>query len=335
MKLAGGKKMKKVLCIGIIALALVGQVFAGGGSKGPKKVHIVMVNALNGHPVYEQQAVGARKAAEDYGINLEIIGPTMGTSALVEDTNNAIDQAIALHPDAIITEPWDPSMNAAVKRIYDAKIPNFCTSNLPDNENHFVSWIGTDLKNHGVMAAELIAKKTGGKANVCVMQSFLDITNQVTSRKAFEDTIKKYPNIKLVVTEADGADMSTAIKKFEEVFQAYPSIDTVWMLEATGGPAAAQVAKERNKKVNILDVDAVDQTIDLIKKGEVWGTLAQNFYKRGYESVRMAYEYVTNGNANSFEKYNDSGLVFIDQSNVNTYEKDLLDAIKYKGTPLK
>ena len=31
-----------------------------------------MVNALNGHPVYEQQAAGARKAAEDYGVNLEI-----------------------------------------------------------------------------------------------------------------------------------------------------------------------------------------------------------------------------------------------------------------------
>ena len=89
------------------------------------------------------------------------------------------------------------------------------------------------------------------------------------------------------------------------------------------------------RRITILDIDAVDQTIDLIGKGQIWATLAQNFYKRGYESVRMAYEYLTNGNANSFEKYNDSGVVLINSSNVGTYEKDLMNAIRYKGTPLK
>lgn len=306
---------------------------APAGEEGP---YIILVNALVGHPVYEQQAVGARQAAEDYGVKLEIIGPTLGSNAMVEETNNFIDNAITLRPDAIITEPWDPSMNAAMQRIYDAGIPNFCTSNLPENEEHFVAWIGTDNYNYGITAADMIAEKTGGAANVCIMMGSLETTNQVEQKNGFEDRIAEaYPDIKVAVTEADGNDMAKAITKFEEVFQAYPEVDVVWMLEGTGGPAAAQVAQEMNREVLILDIDAVEQTIDLIKGGQIWATLAQNFYKRGYESVRMAVEYLENGNADSFDKINDSGVVLINSDNVDKYEEDLMAAIRYKGTPLK
>jgi len=294
------------------------------------------VNALVGHPVYEQQAEGARLAAADYGVNLEIIGPPMGTSDLLGETVNYIDNAISLNPDAIITEPWDTTLNASMQKIYEAGIPNFCTSNLPDKEEYFISWIGTDNKNFGVVAADMIAEKTGGKANVCIMMSQLAATNQIEQIDGFKARIgEAYPDIKIVVIEADNADTATATAKFEEVYRAYPEIDVVWMVEATGGPCAAKVAKEMNKEVLILDIDAVEETIDNIRSGAEWATLAQNFYKRGYESVRMAAEYLENGNADSFEKYNDSGVVLIDSSNVDTYKDDLLAAIRRKGTPMK
>jgi ribose transport system substrate-binding protein len=298
--------------------------------------YIIMVNAIVGHPVYEQQAEAARQAAADYGVKFEIIGPAMGSSDLLGETVNCIDNAIALHPDAIITEPWDSTLNASINKIHEAGIPNFCTSNVPDNEENFIAWIGTDNYNYGVTAADMLAEKTGGKANVCMMMSMLAATNQLEQIKGFEETIaQKYPDIKVIVKEADNADAATAVTKFEEVFNAYPEINAVVMLESTGGPSAAQVATEMNKDVLILDIDAVDQTIDNIKKGTEWATLAQNFYKRGYESVRMAAEYLENGNADSFEKYNDSGCVLIDSSNVETYKEDLEAAIIKKGTPMK
>lgn len=298
--------------------------------------YIIMVNAIVGHPVYEQQAEAAKQAAADYGVNLEIIGPAMGSNDLLGETVNCIDNAIALHPDAIITEPWDSTLNASMDKIREAGIPNFCTSNVPDNEENFVAWIGTDNYNYGVTAADMIAEKTGGTANVCIMMSQLAATNQLEQIKGFEETIAdKYPNIKVIVKEADNADAATAATKFEEVLTAYPEIDTVMMLESTGGPSAAQVAIEKDKDVLILDIDAIDQTIDNIKKGSEWATLAQNFYKRGYEIVRMAAEYLENGNADSFGKLNDSGCVLIDSSNVETYEEDLQAAIIRKGTPLK
>jgi len=297
--------------------------------------YIILVNALVGHPVYEQQAEAARKAAEDYGVKLEIIGPTFGTTTIVTDYIAAMENAITLQPDAIIGEPFDPSLYEVFDRAKQAGIPMFLTSNLLEDDTAYIAWIGTDNYNYGVNAADMIAAKTDGKANICVVMGDLATTNQVEQRKGLEERIaEKYPDMKITNVVADKNDVATAMSVIEDTLNTYPETNVVMMLESTGGPGVVQVCQEMGRTdVLILDIDAVDATIDNIKADKVWATLAQNFYKRGYESVRMAYEYLTEGDAATFAKLNDSGTVLIDKSNVGTYAEDLWGAIVYKDTP--
>ncbi len=296
--------------------------------------YIILVNALIGHPVYEQQAEGARKAAEDYGVKLEVIGPTAATASYLTDYIASVENAIIMQPDAIIGEPDDPSLYDVFYQAHDAGIAVLLTSATLPDESAFVAWIGTDNYNYGVTAADMIAEKTGGTANICVVMGDLATTNQVQQREGLEDRIaEKYPDMKIVNVVADKSDLATAISVTEDTLNAYPETDVFIMLESTGGPGVVQVCQEIGRSdILILDIDAVDATIDNIKEGKVWATLAQNFYKRGYESVRMAYEYITEGDAATFAQYNDSGTVLIDQTNIATYEEDLWGAIIYKGT---
>jgi ribose transport system substrate-binding protein len=296
--------------------------------------YVILVNALVGHPVYEQQAEAARKAAADYGVKLEIIGPTFGTTSIVTDYIAAMENAITLQPDAIIGEPFDPSLFEVFDRVKQAGIPMFLTSNLLEDQDAFVAWIGTDNYNYGINAADMIATKTDGKGQICVVMGDLATTNQVEQRKGLEERIaEKYPDMKITNVVADKNDVATAMSVIEDTLNTYPETNVVIMLESTGGPGVVQVCQETGRTdVLILDIDAVDATIDNIKAGKVWATLAQNFYKRGYESVRMAYEYLTEGDKATFAKLNDSGTVLIDQSNVATYSEDLWGAIVYKGT---
>lgn len=297
--------------------------------------YVILVNALVGHPVYEQQAEAARKAAEAYGVKLEIIGPTFGTTSIVTDYIAAMENAITLQPDAIIGEPFDPSLFEVFDRVKQAGIPMFLTSNLLEDDSAFIAWIGTDNYNYGVNAADMIATKTDGKANICVVMGDLATTNQVEQRKGIEERIaEKYPDMKITNVVADKNDVATAMSVIEDTLNTYPETNVVVMLESTGGPGVVQVCQETGRTdVLILDIDAVDATIDNIKADKVWATLAQNFYKRGYESVRMAYEYLTEGDAATFAKLNDSGTVLIDKSNAATYAEDLWGAIVYKDTP--
>lgn len=295
--------------------------------------YIIMVNALNGHPVYEQQAEAARKAAEDYGVNLEIIGPSMGSSTLMTDTVSAIENAITMAPDAIILEPVDSSLFSLVAQATASGIPVFCTSNGTDNPDDYVSCIGTDNTQYGITAVDMIAEATGGEAHILVVMGALTTVNQVEQLEGMRARIDEmYPNMEIVNVAEDGNDLSKAVTLFQDNFNTYPEIDTVVMLESTGGPGAAQVAQEMNKEVRILDIDAVEETIDNILSGDEWATLAQNFYKRGYESVRMAYEYITQNGEVEYDSFIDSGTVLITQDNASTYEEDLWAAVKVKGT---
>lgn len=325
--------MKKALVL-VLTMALLLGIALTPASAETQQPYVILVNALVGHPVYEQQAEAARQAAEDYGVNLEIIGPTFGSSTALADYLVAMENAIALQPDAIIGEPYDPSLFEVFHRAAEAGIPLFLTSNLLENEDDFIAWIGTDNYNYGITAVDMIAEKTGGTANICVVMGNLATTNQVEIREGMEDRIAEaYPDIKIVNVVANNNDLATTITVTEDTLNAYPETNAFVMLESTGGPGVVQVCDEMGRDdVLILDIDAVDATIDNIKSGKVWATLAQNFYKRGYESVRMAYEYITEGEDAGFAKMNDSGTVLINIDNIDTYEEDLWGAIIRKGT---
>ena len=168
-----------------------------------------------------------------------------------------------------------------------------------------------------------------------IMMSKLDISNQVEAKDSFEARCAEmYPNMKVVLVESDDANLQTAMEKFDASFRAYPEIDAVFMLEGTGAQAAAAVAAEQNREIIILGVDPIQETLDGIADGSIWGTMAQNFYKRGYESIRFALEYLE-GNTDAFIKDNDSGLVLVTSENVATVEAALADATRLVGTPLK
>jgi ribose transport system substrate-binding protein len=322
-----------LLVVAVIPAMANGSEDAGDG---PEPYTIVFVNALVGHPVYNMQDDGILDAVGDLGdavVEVQIIGAS-DTNGLAEKTIEFIDIAIAMQPDAIVAEPWDPSMYAALERAKEAGIPVATTSNMaPDGL--FFAHIGTDNTQYGIDVADILAEEMNGKANIMIMMSKLDISNQVEAKDAFESRISdKYPDMKVVLVDFDDANLQTAFEKFDAAYRAYPEIDCVFMLEGTGAQAAAAIAKEQNRDVVILGVDPIEETLDGIRNGEIWGTMAQNFYRRGYESIRYCVEYL-DGNTDSFNKINDSGLVLVTKDNVDTVMASLGDATRKVGTPLK
>jgi ABC-type sugar transport system substrate-binding protein len=315
------------------------SMFAAGkpeAASGQKPFKIVFVNALVGHPVYNMQDDGVKAAVKALGpelVDVQIVG-TSDTNGLAEKTIEIIDLAIAMKPDAIVAEPWDASMYAALQRAKDAGIPVATTSNMAP-EGLYFAHIGTDNAKYGMDSADVLATRMNGKANIMIMMSKLDISNQVEAKVAFEARLKeKYPGMKVVLVDYDDANLQTAFEKFDAAFRAYPEIDCVYMLEGTGAQAAAAIAKEQNRRVVILGVDPIQETLDGIRKGEIWGTMAQNFYKRGYESIRFCVEYL-GGNTAAFNKINDSGLVLVTKENVDTILAALDGATRKVGTALK
>lgn len=318
-----------VTCLSIVGLAGCGKQAA----KTPGKRTIVWVNPLVGHPVYNIQDAAFERAAKDYGFTPVIVGASnMGGGA--ETMVREIENAIATKADGIVTVPFNWSAFEAVYgQAAAAGIP-IVNTGVDTPEKWRLSFLGTDNKAFGRKAAEVLAKRTGGKANICVMMSQLDVQNQVESLDSFKKAIKAYPEMRILVTEYDQADLAMATRKFEEVFRAYPRVDTVLMLEATGGVAAAQVAREMGiaKRMTILAIDDTKETIDAIRKGDVWATLAQNFPRMGYESARMIIDHL---DKKPVPKAVPLDVILVTKDNLKTYDAEMWGAVRLKNKEAK
>jgi ABC-type sugar transport system substrate-binding protein len=300
-------------------------------SEPAKKLKIVWLNPLQNYIGYVNQEAATIEAAADYGVELISLGvPT--ADGIVEKNAQLLEDAIAMKPDAILCVPFNLAMNPGLEKALAAGIPVIASGSDPGEALRTV-YVGYNYETFGNAAADMMNEAFGGKANVFIMMSQFDAPNQVESKKAFEERIKKYPGIKVIGFDKDNADMAQAMTIYDAFFRANPDLDTVWETEGVGGVAAVKVAQEQNRKINIIEVDDGQEKLDNIRSGAVYATLAQNFYRMGYESLRAAVE-IINGTEGT-PTVIDTGIIVVDKTNVDTYEKDMQDAISRIGTPWK
>ena len=281
--------------------------------------------------VYTYRINEAMKAATDYGVKYRLIVPAEIT---VESNVEAITNAVNQNFDAIIFEPWVPD---AFKEVVDmAKSQGIPMVNVHvpyNDESGYISQIVVDNAQYGINAADIINKEKGGKANIMILMNAPDIENQRIQKEAFEKRCAELsPDLKIVTTEFTMADAVKGAEVMEAAFNAHPEIDAMLFLESGSISSAVSITKELgiNDKVMILGIDANKDVVESIKKGELWGTLVQNMWKQGYESIRNIVDYYL---GNPFPKNTDAGAVLITKDNVDNWMDTMLEPIAVKGKP--
>lgn len=281
--------------------------------------YVIWVNPLVGSAVFTSADNGITAASEDFGFKLKIIGPSV-----LDDTQmfEALQSAIVEQPDLIVTTPYNFS---AIQGLYtDAQEKGIPIINISSDSEEAgrVSFIGTDNTAYGKMAADYVNEEKGGEANVLIMMANLDTSNQLEQKIAFEEKCAaEYPGVKVVLTDEDNGDSATALQRFEDNLKAHPEIDTIFCLESIGGVSAANAVEElgMDGKITILAIDDNEDTLQYIRDGKIWGTMAQNFYKMGYTAGEFASKHLSGGSVDSIV---DSGTILITMDNIDTYTEE-------------
>jgi len=318
------KKLHMVL-VAIVVLGVVmgGTVFAGGGAeKAKKELNIVFVTPLIAHPVWDVARAGFEAAAKDYGFKGQYVGPQGIDPA---DMVNQIELAIASKVDGIITMPIAPTaMRPVLKKAAEAKIPVVFVG-AEDDESPALAFIGTNEAELGRQGGNAIKARFGTTPlRAIILQSTMDASFAIKARDGYLDALKDYPDFKMVLNESCNSDMQIAMQKFEAAFKAYPEINLVIGVCGEAGPAAAKVIKENKleDKITVVAIDDVEETMNLVKSGAIWGTEAQNFYKMGNLGGKILVDYITKGIKPASFK-NDSGSAFVTKENMDTYKAAL------------
>ncbi|HSK98558.1 MAG TPA: substrate-binding domain-containing protein, partial [Euzebyales bacterium] len=163
----------------------------GGG--GGEAYDIVLVPGVIGDEFYVSMECGAREAADELGVNLDVQGaeefdPTLQTPVL--------EAVIASQPDAILIAPTDvTAMQAPIQQAVDAGITVVLVDTTLDDPSIAVSAIASDNTEGGRMAADALAEQIGEQGVVMVINVNPGISTTDQRQQGFEEAIAQYENI--------------------------------------------------------------------------------------------------------------------------------------------
>ena len=96
--------------------------------------------------------------------------------------------------------------------------------------------------------------------------------------------------------QTDNADRSIAKKNAENTLRKYPDVDAMIGLWAYNAPQCLEALKDANKlgEVKVFSLDEDPVVLDAIKEGHCEGTIVQDPYLFGYDSIRHLKDIVVN-----------------------------------------
>ncbi len=294
---------------------------ANNADKDSKELHFVYVSPLLSHPVWLKAKEGFEQATKELGIKGDWVGPQ---NISPEEMAKLVETAVAQKADGIITQGIVPA--APLKEAADAKIPVLIVDSDVEGAEK-VAFFGKDTELQAKLFLDAAEKKLGkdAKLKVGVMVATLNYKIAQDQIAAIKKVFSTHPGGFELVTQAESkSDKMKASTEWQNVLKGYPEINVAINLAAEAGPACAKVVQEMNirDKVSIFAVDDIDETLDLIKKDQIDGTVVTSFWNYGYQAAYWLYQNITEGKKP--EKINnDAGTIMVTKDNINNYSDTL------------
>jgi simple sugar transport system substrate-binding protein len=264
---------------GLIPLAACVAVLAGAGQperpakqSKPLVVGFSQIGAESGWRTANTKSI--KSEAEKRGITLKF----SDAQGKQENQIRAIRAFIQQKVDAIAFAPvvetgWQPVLEEAKK----AGIPVILTDRLVtvSDDSLYVTFIGADFVQEGKRAADWLAQKSGGKAQIAELQGTPGAGPAIDRKKGFEQAIAKFPDMKIIKTQS--GDFNRA--KGKEVFEAFlhsPEGSKITALYAHNDDmalGAIQAIEESGKKpgkdILIVSIDGVHDAFQAMLDGKL------------------------------------------------------------------
>ena len=318
-------KNKQVMVVLLIAV-LIGtssMLFAAGQKSteaaGPEPTRIIFVTPMTAHPVWLGAKNGMDAAATEFGFEGAWIG---ADDHGLEKTLEALETAIAEKPDGIIVNPFAPNaFTPALQRANDAGIVVACVCTDSENPDHRISFIGTDKLSCGMAQAAALHAKVGDEMKIGVMMSNLDAQDQILQVDGLRKYLKENNLTKseIVTIQDNDADTVKTIEVLTSMLISHPEINAIFGTEGAGPPSYGIVLEELGltEKVTAIGMDDVEPNLAPVRKGSLYGVMAQDFYQMGYLGSKYIVEFL---DGKEVPDVVDSGVKLVTLDNIDTYK---------------
>jgi ribose transport system substrate-binding protein len=291
----------------IIASLLLGaSLWVGGCSAdGPDSTIKVAFVTNQIADFWNIAKAGCRDAERDLGVQVEV---KMPPEASVVKQKQIVEDLISSGIQGIAISPLDADNQIAWLDAIAAKVP-LITHDSDAPKAKRLCYIGMDNYKAGRMCGELIktALPDGGAVMLFIGRLEQDnskhrrqgVIDELLSRPVPEshdkisydpvDEVIKGEKYEILDTLTDQGKTEVAKQKAADAINAFPQMKAMVGLFEYNPPACYQALKQAGKlgQIQLIGFDENDVTLQGIKDGTVAGTIVQNPYEYGYQSVKI------------------------------------------------
>ncbi|QDT22145.1 sugar-binding protein [Gimesia chilikensis] len=263
-----------------------------------KKTVAFVTNGVDPFWVIAQR--GAEKAGEDLDVNVEVRMPPQG----VADQKRMVQELLAQNVDGIAISPIDPeNQNELLKEIAERSILITQDSDAPESPRQ--CYIGMDNYTAGRMCGELVKEALPDGGEVMLFVGRLGQANARQRRQGVIDELMdrshdgsrydepgeviKNDKYSILDTRTDDFDHPQAKANAEDAIANHPNLKCMVGLFAYNPPLCLEAIRDAGKlkEIKVVSFDENEASLQGIMDGTVVGTVVQNPYQYGYESVRV------------------------------------------------
>lgn len=297
MKLNQVKLFTLALALAIVAPGCGKKDETPGGSGTPKtasgkKLKLAFV-VNNASPFWTIAHAGTTAAEQELGnVEVDFRIPSTGTAA---EQHQLLDDLLAKGVDGIAVSVLDAdNQTEFLDKIASQTLLITHDSDAPKSKR--VCYIGTDNTDAGVEAGKLIKEALPNGGKIMVFVGTLDAANAQERLAGIKKEIAG-SKVEIVDVRTDETDRARAQKNVEDTLVKYPDISCLVGLWSYNGPAIVHGVKSSGKAVKIVCFDEEEETLAAVADGTVFGTVVQQPFEFGRQSITRMTKYLAGDKA--------------------------------------
>ena len=285
-------------CATIACLILTGCGKNGGGGKDDGKLKVAFVTNC-AVDFWTVAVAGCRDAEKAFDVDCTILMPTSAAQQKANLEGLLVKQVKGIAVSSINADDQTPFFNKVAKQTHLITHD----SDAPDSDRK--CFIGVDNYEAGYACGQLVREVIPGGGEVMLFIGSIDQDNGKHRRQGTIDGIlnRKKDRTRrdepgkpiseggftVLGTHTDGLDEAKAKANAEDAITRHPNLACMVGLFGYNPPQCYQALKQQDKlgKIKIVAFDELPLTLQGIDEGHIYGTVVQDPYAYGYESVRM------------------------------------------------
>ena len=270
------KRLAALCCLGLLVVSGCGRE-----QSSTKKLAFITNNAADFWTIARRGTEKADAGLPDVDVEFRLGDGTAAAQKRI------LDDLLAKGVDGIAISPVDPANQTAMLNDAAKQAIVFThDSDAPDSKRE--CYVGTDNVAAGRQAGDLIKEALPQGGRIAIFVGKLDARNAQERLQGIKESMAG-STIAIIDVRTDDTDQVRAKANVSEMLVSHPDVSALVGLWSYNGPAILNAVRDAGRigQVKIIAFDEDDETLSGVKSGAIVGTVVQQPYEFGFQSVTL------------------------------------------------